>query len=374
MSPPVHKIKDKKFRVPTTPPPFTKRDLKNAIPKHCFERSTFKSSMYLVADLIGVTLLYYFSTLIPEYPSFFAIILWPTYWVLQGGVCTGLWVIAHECGHRAFSDSVFVCDVVGWILHSLLTVPYHSWRISHGKHHRSTGNIDKDEVFLPKKLSTLKNDVAKAYRKPNSIATMIQLIGMFLVGWYVYLLSHVAGRDYGEHTDHYNPKSPLFNERQFWPVVISDVGVAFTFIGLAYWTYQTSFTNVLCIYGVPLLIVNFWLLLYTYLHHTDPAIPHYSDDSWNWLQGALTTIDRDYGIFWNTLHHDIGNTHVLHHLFSHIPHYHAKEASEAIKPILGEYYYHNPKSIISCLWEAAIHCNYVDDSASKKVLWYVEPK
>lgn len=38
---------------------------------------------------------------------------------------TGLWVVAHECGHRAFSDSELICDVVGLILHSALLVPYH---------------------------------------------------------------------------------------------------------------------------------------------------------------------------------------------------------------------------------------------------------
>lgn len=195
---------------------------------------------------------------------------------------------------------------------------------------------------------------------------------MFLVGWYLYLMFNVSGRDYGAPTNHYNPKSPLFNKRQFWQIVVSDIGIGFTLLGVGYAVYQTGFINVMCIYGCPLLVVNFWLLLYTFLHHTDPAIPHYRSSSWNWLQGALTTVDRDYGFFWNTLHHNIGNTHVLHHLFSTIPHYHAKEATEAIKPILGEYYYQNKKPIVSALWEAANQCRVVDDSPSQEVLWFVD--
>jgi len=45
---------------------------------------------------------------------------------------------------------------------------------------------------------------------------------------------------------------------------------------------------------------------------------------WDYLRGGLTTVDRDYG--WvNNIHHDIG-THVIHHLFPQIPHYHLVEA------------------------------------------------
>ena len=46
---------------------------------------------------------------------------------LQGAVCTGLWVIAHECGHQAFSKYQTVNDAVGIVLHSSLLVPYFSW-------------------------------------------------------------------------------------------------------------------------------------------------------------------------------------------------------------------------------------------------------
>ena len=41
-------------------------------------------------------------------------------------------VIAHECGHQSFSESEFWNNFFGTILHSLLLVPYHSWRITHG--------------------------------------------------------------------------------------------------------------------------------------------------------------------------------------------------------------------------------------------------
>lgn len=45
---------------------------------------------------------------------------------------------------------------------------------------------------------------------------------------------------------------------------------------------------------------------------------------WSYLRGGLTTLDQDYGWI-NNIHHDIG-THVIHHLFPQIPHYHLVEA------------------------------------------------
>lgn len=99
--------------------------------------------------------------------------LWSLYTFWTGLVSTGLWVIAHECGHQAYSESKFVNNAVGWILHSgyvlppvpfsvrrtkpsiSLGVPFHSWRITHGKHHASTGHLAQDQVFVPKTRSYL---------------------------------------------------------------------------------------------------------------------------------------------------------------------------------------------------------------------------
>jgi hypothetical protein len=69
-----------------------------------------------------------------------------------------------------------------------------------------------------------------------------------------------------------------------------------------------------------------WLDVVTYLHHHgyEKKVPWYRGMEWNYMRGGLSTIDRDYGWF-NNIHHDIG-THVVHHLFPQIPHYHLIEA------------------------------------------------
>jgi omega-6 fatty acid desaturase / acyl-lipid omega-6 desaturase (Delta-12 desaturase) len=90
-------------RQPISKPPFTIGSLRKAIPAHCFKRSLLRSSTYLIADLIMVAALYVASTFIDSAPGPSAVkwlVLWPLYWFLQGAVCTGVWVIAHECGHQ----------------------------------------------------------------------------------------------------------------------------------------------------------------------------------------------------------------------------------------------------------------------------------
>jgi len=83
----------------------------------------------------------------------------------------------------------------------------------------------------------------------------------------------------------------------------------------------------------------------------------------------LSTIDRDYGMF-NPIHHDIG-THVAHHIFSNMPHYHLKTATEAIKPVLGEYYRKSDEPIWKSFFRSYLACHFVSDTGSK--IYYQSP-
>merc|ERR1712084_172257 len=114
-------------------------------------------------------------------------------------------------------------------------------------------------------------------------------------------------------------------------------------------------------YCGPYLFVNAWLVLYTWLQHTDPSVPQYGPDEWTWIRGALSTIDRPYGIF-DFFHHKIGSTHVAHHLFHEMPFYKADLATAAIKNYLepmGLYNY-DPTPWHIAAWRIAKRCHYVE--------------
>jgi acyl-lipid omega-3 desaturase len=116
-------------------------------------------------------------------------------------------------------------------------------------------------------------------------------------------------------------------------------------------------------YLVPYLGFVVWLDLVTFLHHTDDDIPWYRGKDWYFLKGAISTIDHDYGLI-NDIHHNIG-THVAHHIFLTIPHYHLLEATEAIKPVLGEYYHKSDRSIWDAFWDAKENCHFVTNTGTK---------
>lgn len=328
--------------------------------------------MYLLGDLAMVALLYYATTWF-DHPSIPVLlrwgVLWPMYWFWQGAVCTGIWVISHECGHGAFSDYTWVNDLVGLTFHSALLVPYYSWKHSHRRHHSNTGSISKDEVFVPKSLPEVKDD--KDFDLHHfALYRLGHLLFAFLLGWPSYLLFNASGRPYDRWANHFDPYSPIFSKRERVEVVISDVALAIVVLGLGTLAKAFGWAWLLKVYVVPYLIVNFWLVMITFLQHTHPKLPHYTDAEWDWLRGALATVDRSYG-FLDFFFHHIADTHVAHHLFSALPHYHAQEATEALKPILGPYYQSDQRNVFEACWKDFVKCNYVaPDVAGEGVLWF----
>lgn len=70
-------------RQPTDPLPFSVNQLRRAIPQHCFERSTLRSSAFVACDVTTAMLFYRASTSFDSLPPAARIVLWPLYWICQ---------------------------------------------------------------------------------------------------------------------------------------------------------------------------------------------------------------------------------------------------------------------------------------------------
>jgi len=266
-------------------PDFTIKDIRDAIPKHCYERSALRSMSYVVRDMIllATTFTLYYNFVTPEYIPSKAVRfgLWVVYGFLQGLFGTGLWVLAHECGHQAFSPSRLINDTVGWVLHSSLLVPYFSWKMSHSKHHKATGNIERDMVFVPRtreqqatRLGRLAHELSELTEE-TPIYTFLHLLGQQLIGWPNYLLTNVTGHNYherqregrgkGKHNgfgggvNHFDPRSPIYDNREAFWVIMSDIGLAITITALVILGNKFGWSNMAVWYFYPYLWVNHWL-------------------------------------------------------------------------------------------------------------------
>ncbi|KAJ3577022.1 hypothetical protein NP233_g32 [Leucocoprinus birnbaumii] len=350
-------------------PSITIKEVREVIPPHCFERSTFISSLYVLRDILAIVLIYrvtiYLDSTLVEtmnttLESFrlcliLRFVLWSIYGFAAGGFGTGLYLIGHECGHQAFSDSKLISDCVGLIVHTALGVPYFSWRASHAQHHAFGGHMTKDllyhvpptrsELGLPpldpykedptecKMTGTARQALFEAFSE-SPIAAALRVASL-LRGVPLYSLrTSWSLRDFSVDTKHGQQRP----RRIIW----SDSAILVWLAVLALWAYIRGCWEVLTVYGIPYLWLNYQVVLATYLQHTDPLLPRYRGSAYTFSRGALATFDRP--IFCNKesfisriasdVVHGATENHVIHHFFSKIPHYHAWEATSEMRRFL----------------------------------------
>jgi omega-6 fatty acid desaturase (delta-12 desaturase) len=82
-------------------------ELKAAIPAHCFKYSVVTSLSLVVRDACVIGAIGYAGWNYLPFDDISALgyVAWNAYWFAMGAALTGWWVIAHECGHRGFSDN-----------------------------------------------------------------------------------------------------------------------------------------------------------------------------------------------------------------------------------------------------------------------------
>lgn len=217
-------------------------------------------------------------TYIPTIPDqSLRIAAWMVYGFVQGLVCTGVWILGHECGHGAFSAYGKVNNTVGWVLHSFLMVPYFSWKYSHHRHHRFTGHIVKDMAFVPATAPKPKAktpwlagmDVSELF-EDAPIAQLVRLIAHQLFGWQVYLFFNAtAGKGSLQreptglarwiNVSHFEPTSAVFRPKEAIFIAISDLGLAIMGTVLYFAGKSLGSSTLLFLYLVPYLWVHHWL-------------------------------------------------------------------------------------------------------------------
>ena len=89
-------------------------------------------------------------------------------------------------------------------------------------------------------------------------------------------------------SNHFWPFRPC--SAVMWPcrwarkVLSSTAGVAIALGVLGCWWAKAGGGAVMAVYGGPLLVINAWLITYTWLQHTDVDVPHLSAEAFSFMR------------------------------------------------------------------------------------------
>lgn len=146
--------------------------------------------------------------------------------------------------------------------------------------------MQRDMAFLPetrqqfsKRFSNMMEDFSEI-AEDSPLQTLLWILVKQLVGWPMYLLTNVTGRNF--HTrqaegrgynkngsakrngfldgvNHFNPNSPIFDNRDVKYILLSDLGLAIAGAILYWFGHTYGAKNLLVWYFLPYLWVNHWL-------------------------------------------------------------------------------------------------------------------
>lgn len=192
----------------------------------------------------------------------------------QGIVFTGLWILAHECGHSAFSKHSIINDTVGWTIHSSLLTPYFSWKSTHRRHHIYANNMEKDHNYVPTRrdeyLERLGVDSEKIDELTEDMPAVLFLRILFqqLIGWPWYMLSNITCAPTAVvkptlsawRNSHFDPWGSLFRDSERLSILLSDLGCFAAVVGLyVLKTHLNSWSQLFWLYIVPWAWLNHWI-------------------------------------------------------------------------------------------------------------------
>ncbi|EIN09215.1 delta-12 fatty acid desaturase protein, partial [Punctularia strigosozonata HHB-11173 SS5] len=365
----------------------TIQQVRSVMPKELHQVSTAKG-LYYTAQTIAFPVLFYISFryvndwplsytsqqpnhLIPSIIHFVSLLV---YWWWQGIALTGVFCLGHEAGHGNISSHSRINHMVGYFLHTCLLLPYYSWRSTHQAHHKATGSIKKDENFVPRTRAELglppwSEITAADYKEileETPIYVLINLLVTQLLGLQLYMSINAGGSlRYPRGTNHYLPSSPLFKPSERRLIIISDVGIATMCVVLLTYAKCCGWSAFLVDYVVPYLLSNHWIVMLTFLQHSDPTIPYYRGGKWSFMRGALATVDRlTLGWIDRFFFHNASHNHTAHHLFSHIPFYNQPQVTKKLKEVLKDEYNYDSTNCFRVLYRSFTQCYFVEDEGN----------
>ncbi|THH32541.1 hypothetical protein EUX98_g1641 [Antrodiella citrinella] len=400
-----------RLRKPFRPPNITMKQIHDAVPKHLLEKDPVRSSAFIVRDILLCTLFFVCATyigpaartglwgLIPitvvwQVQTLKAF-LWLSYWWWQGLVFTSFFCIGGSAQNYSkktktkkliwSSASVHFqptslaitryTTTAGAFQLQFILVPFFAWKHSHNAHHKAVGCLERDENYVPYVRSDFKlppqararsADYAEVF-DDTPIMTLGKLLVMQSCGWWLYLSSNAMGNKdlYPDGTNLMSPLSPVYKKEQRLSIFISDIALVVMSSILYRLTSIYGWQAFVAYYFIPYMLCNHWIVLCTFLHHSDPTLPHYRKEEWTWVRGAIATVDRPVlGWIGRFFFHNVSHDHIAHHLFSHAPFYNQPQITEVLRSVLMEDYNYDPTNSLYALYRSFTECVFIEDEGN----------
>lgn len=250
--------------------------------------------------------------------------LFPVSWFLGGTACTSLFVLGHDCGHYSILKSKRAMNFLGHFFFLPVLYPFYAWKHSHDAHHKHTNLLKRsddvyfDNAWIPE---TVTEYVQETTRRPffawlYRIARAVPMLGSWMHHGFYLLCNPGIYRE-----DH--EKKVRFS---LWFLLISFLLIAPAIVYLS-----GSILGVLHFWILPALAFQFWMSIYTFLHHTSEDVPFLPPDQWTPFRGQ---VECTVNCLWprpiSFLHGNI-DIHLPHHVAANIPAYWLRDANLAIK-------------------------------------------
>ncbi|KAF7761477.1 hypothetical protein Agabi119p4_9469 [Agaricus bisporus var. burnettii] len=370
-----------RLKRPFKPPKASLKEIHDAVPKHLLRPKPLRAFLFVFRDITLAAFLYKAAASIPywEALNYYGFVtsptakgilrfcLWAAYWVLQGLVFAGIFCLGHDAGHGSLFKQKSLNNLVGFLFHTFLLIPYFSWRATHHAHHKATSSIERDENYvpytrtaynLPDQKSATKIDYSEVFEE-TPIMTIYRLFIQQFFGWWIYLSTNImGGAAHPPGTNHFNPRSTLFKPNQRKSIIISDISLGV----MLYILYNLGWSFVSKYYIIPYFFVNHWIVMFTFLHHSDPTLPHYRKNAWTFLRGAAATVDRPLlGWAGQFFFHNISHNHVAHHFFLSAPFFNGPQITKFLQSVLQEDYNYDPTPSFYALWRSFNQCLFVEE-------------
>jgi acyl-lipid omega-6 desaturase (Delta-12 desaturase) len=239
---------------------------------------------------------------------------YPAAWLLVvpvAGFVVRLFMIQHDCSHRAFFRSARANDWVGRLIGVAALTPHDLWRYTHSQHHTNSGNLDRPEIGA---INTLTVTDYQALSRPQRLKYRLYRHPLIMLGLgpaYLFLI------------DHRLPVGSMRRGSMPWLSTMgTNAGIVVTYGSLMYWLGVGPFLMI----QLPVMAlagsIGVWLF---YVQHQFETTYWEHDPSWDQQEAALegsSHLNLPPVLRWFTA--NIGIHHV-HHLCSRVPFYRLPE-------------------------------------------------